>query len=104
MFLRFALCLVPAIAAYLLIYLLTSNNMPSGVSENFLVGLTFALVGIGAVYCAVCLARRTFRSIEGPGGSRWILTILTFIGVVIGYVGLVFAGCCGVMIVGSNFA
>jgi len=102
MFRRYAFCLAPALAAYFVIYLLSSNNRPFGASDDVLIGLVFTLIGIGTIYCATCVARKVFKSIESPGASRWVLSILTFIGVAIGYIAIAFAGCCGVLIAGDG--
>lgn len=102
MFRRYAFCLGPALAAYLIILLLSANSGLSVVSQDVLVWMVFILLGFGMLYCATVVARKVLKSKEAPDALTWILTVLTFIGVAIGYIAIAFAGCCGVALVGDG--
>ncbi len=104
MFPRFVFCLVPALLACIVAVLAASNSLHGILSTDAAFGIIFVLIGGGAIYCGVTVARRVFRSIKDEGPSRMILSILTFIGVAIGYVTLCGAGCCGVVLAGSAIA
>lgn len=104
MFARYALCLTPAILAFVVAALVASNRLPGFLSPDAGFTIVCVLVGLGAAYCGFAVARKVYRSIEDPGPARVILTILTFIGVVLGYIVLSFAGCCGSLLVGESFS
>lgn len=89
----FLLCLAPAILSYVI--LLISGKAGGEGALSF----AMLLICLGALVSGGCVAYHLHRSMEPKGEAsslKIFLGILVFLGVGIAYLGVGFAGCCGV--------
>ena len=93
MFLRFAICLTPL---FLVggIALLAGDNIANESGFSGFLGLIVLLIGIGALLSGFFVGRLVYRAITDPVWLKYILGILVFLIVAVGYAGLgLFGGC-----------
>ncbi|MDF1860227.1 MAG: hypothetical protein P1U87_08430 [Verrucomicrobiales bacterium] len=97
MFPRFAICLIPLIIVGIMIPLIGMEVIDPKGSEGLAYFLIF-LVAVGALVSGFFVARLVFRSISEPQWWKVLASILVFIAVAIGYVGIGFFGGCFLLI------
>ncbi len=102
MFKRFALCLSPAILAYIIVVVMGLTSALG--SEDVMLTVATVLIGIGAIGSGICVGLKVYRSMDSPTWVRWVVSILTFLGVGIAYLAVGFAGCCGLALTSGSFS
>ncbi len=101
MFKQFALCLAPAILAYIITLIMMQVDDSATSLSEIVFGFIIFLIFAGAIISGVCVGRKVHRAVKGSDGIRVLLAVLTFLGVGIAYLALGFAGCCGVAVWGD---
>ena len=101
MFKQFALCLGPALLAYLIAMIMMRMEDSSTGLSDVMFGLIMVLIFAGAIIAGVCVARKVNAKSKASDGVKGLLVVLTFLGVGIAYLGIGFAGCWGVAAVGE---
>lgn len=85
---RFIICLVPLVLAPLVMLFLGAKN------GDVAIGISMILIAIGAILSATLVSRKVFQAMKEPVWAAWLLSILTFLCVFLGYAGLGLAGGC----------
>jgi hypothetical protein len=94
------ICLSPTVLAYVI--LLTGMMSGKKMGSDSWVPILMLLITIGACVSGGFVSARVFRSVVEPVFLKWLLAILTFIGVGLGYFALATAGCCGIAVMGDS--
>lgn len=101
MFARFALCLAPLFLAGVLAplygFTMGKNNDPAG-----MLIVIFLLIAVGALLSGYFVSRLVYRGITDPAWLRWVASILVFLLVAAGYLGLGFFGGCFLLLTTAN--
>lgn len=96
----FLICLSPTLLAYAILIVGQAGGM-SG--SSITLNTVITLLAIGALVSGGCVGRHVYRKTGEPPFLKWLLAILSFLGVTALYFAVAMAGCCGLAVLGDSF-